>query len=127
MTILFKEITMKLVFILALSFLSTAAMAFSEIRCSGGQADLDLDFWGTPNSSARATLTLRQNGTTRVDNFTMFTRNFGRQYTLIFSGAGNNLEIDTWPDRGMRPLRSYPARFRGMRSGSMNMRCTYWN
>jgi hypothetical protein len=118
---------MKLVFVLTLSLLSSAAMAFSEIRCDGLGIDLDLDLWGSNGSSARASLVLNQNGTTRADSFTMWARNFGNQFNVNFSGAGYYLTINTWPDVGMRPLRSYRSTFRAQGTGIYNLNCTYWN
>lgn len=118
---------MKIFLVLALSLTSSLAFGYNQIRCQGFDADLDLDFWRLQNTTARARLTIKANGPTTVQNFTMFQMGYGRQYQMNYSGYNYSLTIDTWPDRVMQPLRRYRAILRGPRLGLTNLNCTYWN
>ena len=102
------------------------AFSFSEIQCRGNQLDLNLDFWGSNTSNARVDLIYRAPGNQTRRSFTMFERN-SRNFQLKFYGGGNRLEIDTWPDEEMQPLRQYRAIFESRLTGFQRITCTYWN
>lgn len=112
--------------ILSLILITTNAFAFSEIQCRGSQLDLDLDFWGSNTSNVRADLVYIENGNRNRHSFTMRKRN-SRTYIQRYYGGGNRLEIDTWPDEEMQPLRQYRAIFESRLTGFQRISCTYWD
>ncbi|MAZ47383.1 MAG: hypothetical protein CME65_02400 [Halobacteriovoraceae bacterium] len=116
---------MKLILLMGL-VLSGSAYSFSEIQCQGRGLDLDLDFWGSNTRSVRASLVYDRRGQRVSRSFTMFKRT-SRNYRTSFYGGGYRLEIDTWPDTQMQPLRRYRADFDSPETGSSRIFCTYWD
>lgn len=115
---------------------SSSLFAFTEIRCDSFNSDntserveLNIRFNGSRDLRfGRAELIVDTNDGSEFYNFHVTKDRVSRMNQIEYRGPDIYLEIDTWPDRTMRPLRQYDTKLRTSRVDSRNadLRCALW-